>query len=358
MNPVVFNATPYKLQGLLMADQNGQLAYVMVVCATFAFDDQGEPFAAPTQVAVPAGDLPYGEPGRSSIRFDSAALTHKPMVDVVVQACAHAPGGQAVERLGVGVRIGGWTKVLQVTGNRSWSGPLRNKPSAPQPFTTMPVRYERAFGGTVLDGEGVIQACHVANPVGVGYMDACLPDTDVPNIELPDQLLDARGDACAVAGFGVVARNWSPRVALAGTYDQAWVKQRSPVLPVDFNVAHHQGAPLDQQFPGDLAGEPVMLRHLTPEGTWQFRMPRLSVPMQLMQAHGKVSRFHPKVDTIYINAEDRTVTLIARHALANIREMGKVEAIVMGETSPAWMRARTRGKRYVGHAAPRLEGAT
>jgi hypothetical protein len=60
----------------------------------------------------------------------------------------------------------------------------------------------------------------------------------------------------APAGFGPLGKAWAPRLAKAGTYDQAWLDERHPHLPNDFDFGFWNGAPQDQQiaFP-DLSSE-------------------------------------------------------------------------------------------------------
>ncbi len=355
MNPVVYNATRCACQGLLLADPAGQLVYVVVVSATYVFDADGQPHLADRQSPVALGDEPYGDPARSSIRRDSMAFPGKPAVDLILDVSAHAPEGRPVGQLAVGVRVGAWTKVLAVSGDRHWSGPLRNAPGAPRPFVCMPLRYERAYGGAHRDAEGQVLSCLPENPAGVGHDGAPPQDpeieTELPNVERPDDRLVRRGQRCAVAGLGVVARHWAPRVQHAGTYDAAWLASRSPMLPTDFDPRFHQCAPVDQQFPGDLAGEWLTLRHLTPDGAWQVRLPSLDLSLTVL-CRGRAERHRPRVDTVLVDAEARTVTLVARHCIDSLRRLGAVREIVIGDASPAWLRSRQSGKRYVGRSEP------
>ena len=355
MSPKVFNATPFAHQCFLLADPQGQLFFCAVLCATFEFDAAGEPQPCAEQFPVPADDEPFGEPGRSSVRRDSAATPAKQAVDVVIEATAHAPGGKPVEELAVGVRIGGWSKLLSVSGDRNWGGALRNRPSSPRPFVSMPIRYEAAFGGSLFDADGSLKACYPANPVGVGYGAARSADpgvaTEVPNIELPAARLATREQGCAVAGFGVVARNWAPRTGFSGTYDEAWRDGRYPQLPADFDARFHQCAPLDQQFPEFPAGQPVLLRNLRPEGDWRFRMPSLDVAVRVLLADA-MQQARVRVDTVLIDAERRRVSLIARHCVHRLRDLGLVREIIFGEPTRGWLRSRQQGKRYLGQSAP------
>jgi hypothetical protein len=124
------------------------------------------------------------------------------------------------------------------------------------------------------------QVCF-SNPVGCGWIDQrhdrffdeqgqrILTLLRAPQIEPPEAPITAlvmaqnpEGDLDARAmtevaasyphapvGFGVVGRAWAPRLIRAGTYDQAWLDQRWPNLPKDFDFGYWNEAPEDQQIP-------------------------------------------------------------------------------------------------------------
>jgi hypothetical protein len=355
MTPTVYNATPFAQQCMLMMDDDGQLFFAIIVCATYGFDEAGEPLPLAEQPPVPLADEPCGEPGRSSLRRASVASAAKPAVDFIVHASAHAPQGRPVGELAVGVRVGAWTKLLHVVGDRQWTGVLGNQASSPRPFATMPLRYERAFGGSLFDDKGSMRACHLENPVGVGWQRARAPDpavaTALPNIELPGHRLESADCEVPVAGLGAIAPNWAPRVRFAGTCDKAWVESRCPLPPLDIDPRFRQCAPPDQQWPHAMPGAEVQLVNLTPDGRWRFRMPAPDIGVSVLHSGGLESH-RLRVDTVHVDAETRSVSLIARHCLTGIRRLGLVRDVVIGEASPAWLRARRDGKRYIGRCEP------
>ncbi len=357
MTPAIFNTTPFAQQCMLLMDREGQLFFCILVCATYGFDETGEPFPLAVQLPPPLGDEPAGVPGRSSLWRASAASADKPAVDFILNATAHAPHGEEVTEMSAGIRVGSWRKVLTIVGDRQRAGPAGTRVSAPRPFTTMPLRYERAFGGSVRDAEGAVSACHLHNPVGVGWQGAPSSDpsvdSDLPNVGPFGQRMGASDTAFPVAGFGAVAPNWMPRSRHAGTYDKAWLDSRWPLPPLDFDPRFAQCAPLDQQWPHAMPGEEVQLANLTPEGMWGFRMPAPDIGATVLHSAG-VSQYRLRADTVYVDAEARTVSVLARHCLTGLRTLGLVREIVIGDVSPAWLHARRRGKRYVGHDTPAL----
>ncbi|RST46401.1 DUF2169 domain-containing protein [Variovorax sp. DXTD-1] len=357
MTPTILNLTPFAQQCMLLMDREGQLFFCILVCATYGVDETGEPFPLPVQPPPPLGDEPNGVPGRSSLRRASAASVAKPAVDFIVNATAHAPHGEAVTEMAAGVRVGAWRKVLTVTGDRQRVGLTGTRVSSPQPFTAMPLRYERAFGGSVSDDADAVTACHTENPVGVGWRGAPSSDpavtTDLPNIGPFGQRMNASDAAFPVSGFGAIAPNWTPRIHHAGTYDKTWTDSRWPLPPLDLDPRFAQCAPLDQQWPHAMAHEEVQLANLTPEGLWGFRMPAPDIGVTVLHSTG-IAQHRLRVDTVYVDAEARTVSVLARHCLTGLRSLGLVREIVIGDASPGWLRAQRRGKRYVGRAAPAL----
>ncbi|SFQ42825.1 DUF2169 domain-containing protein [Variovorax sp. 770b2] len=357
MTPAIFNTTPFAQQCMLLMDRDGQLFFCILVCATYGFDDAGEPFALPEQVPPPLGDEPNGVPGRSSLRRASAASAAKPSIDFILNATANAPHGQAVTEMAAGVRVGDWRKVLTVTGDRQRIGLTGTRFSSPQPFVAMPLRYERAFGGSVRDAADAVSACHLENPVGVGWRGASSSDpsvaSDLPNIGPLGRRMGASDTTFPVAGFGAVAPNWTPRLNHAGTYDKAWTDSRWPLPPVDLDPRFAQCAPLDQQWPHAMPHEEVQLANLTPEGLWRFRMPAPDIGVTVLHSTG-AAQYRLRTDTVYVDAQARTVSVLARHCLTGLRTLGLVREIVIGDVSPGWLRAQRRGKRHVGRDAPAL----
>lgn len=320
---------------------------VVVVSAAFSALP-GKPLVpVPEQPPVRDADEFVGDPALSSVRYEGETAWLKPGVDVLVNGQAHAPFGRAVERVLVSVRVGDVHKELQVSGDRSWGGLLGGSLSAPRPFTTMPIIYERAFGGTNAKQEG-----DPRNPVGVGFRGALPRDpaiqSQVANVEYPKQAITSSRQTPEPAGLGVVGRAWQPRLPLAGTYDAAWLAEQCPLLALDFDVRHFQAAPVDQQSTTLHGGEPVEVRNMTPDGLWQFSLPTLNVPVGLYYIKRR-SSVSLKLDTVLLEPDLYRVTLIARAGILAERRHGPLVEIVVGHVTPAWKRARLNGKRYLDH---------
>lgn len=337
------NHTPFAAQHLLLPDGEGGELILVVVKASLEFTRDGRLVIADEPTPVRPADEFRGQPGASGLRHDHDLAEAKPRVDLLVHGRAYAPYGELARDLLVELRVGELHKALIVCGDRRWED---GQPSAPAPFESLELCWERAFGGTrdreTVDGR---------NPVGVGYARARSADPEIlselPNIEYPDQRVQSPDDRKpAPAGFGPVARAWSPRRELAGTFDQAWKARRWPLRPRDYDPAHNQAAPADQQLDHYPAGAEVALTNLSPAGIWVFRLPHFDVPLNAFY-DDRWTRPQLRVDTVEIDAEERTLALTARVALPVDRRRPPLRELVLGHMQPGWLRAKHARKCYV-----------
>lgn len=273
------NRTPFEVERNWAVDKDGRRSWLVAVKATFDILEDGSTEVAAEQELPLLAPVFRGADGESSILYPEDLTPPKPAVDLVVNATAHAPGGQASE-MEVACRVGDLEKRLVVVGDRVWEQGLVYgvNPSGPEPFETMPIIWERAYGGwDRSDEDSAKHRMEERNPVGVGFArntDA-LVGGPVANIEDPKKRISGGGTRPTPAGFGAVPPYWRPRLDHAGTYDQDWMDNRRPFLPDDFDERFHQVAPVDQQLPGLRGGEPVELEGMSPEGPLAFTLPKL-----------------------------------------------------------------------------------
>jgi hypothetical protein len=347
------NRTPFTAGKFVLPDKEGQEVVLVVVSATFAHDgSRGGLTLAQKQSALELADLHYGPPHIASVRRESDIALHKPAVDVLINGSAHAPHGRFASSVAVSIAVGDVRKELLVSGDRTWrKGSFGSAATSPEPFATMPIVYERAFGGVDTRSEDPCE--HAAEPrnlSGLGFRGVPSYDpgihTELPNVEYPEDRQSTRTDMPRPAGLGVVSRGWQPRLAWAGTYDNAWLTRQWPLAPMDFDARHYQAAPPDQQSTGLRGGEPVTLRNLTPEGLWQFRLPTLDVPTRLI-FNDRMEELPLRLDTVLIETDVRQVTMICRAYIRTRRNGSALQEIVLGQMTPAWVRARRTGKRFV-----------
>ena len=348
----LLNATAMPAAWTMGIDPSGREHVVVVAKGTFLIPERrraGHAGAQDQQAPLVMADTFTGEPGRSAPVHEAEFAWAKPRCDVLVNATAYAPEGRPAERVRVGVKLGGWRKVIDVVGDRVWiQRGATPAPSAPRPFTTMPVTYDRAFGG-MDDTDPEHASAYMRNPIGRGYgaprSAERLLGRPVANTEDPrDPVLLPWGDY-APMGLGPVARGWQPRLALAGTYDQHWLDEVFPFLPADFDDAPlpgGAGGPADRRAGG---GEEVVLLNLTPAGRVRFRLPTdLEVPVVFFPKRGEVEQRRATLDTVLIEPDHGTLCLVWRCTRPLRRNVFELAEVLVGRASRAWWRAQDSGQ--------------
>jgi hypothetical protein len=206
--------------------------------------------------------------------------------------------------------------------------------SPPRPFVTMPLTYERAFGGVDRrSADAAEHRLHPSNPVGTGFATraAHAEELALPNVEDPGQLIDSWKDRPHPAGFGAIASHWSPRIGYGGTYDASWRKNRFPLLPEDFDERFHQCAPADQQIPGFLTGgERVELVSLSRWPRMSFVLPKVWLTFKTF--FGKEHQEHrSRLHTVIIEPEVPRVMLVWHTSLSCHHDTDRLDVTVIDQ---------------------------
>ena len=275
------NRTPYATGKTWGRDKDGVHQWIVCVKGTFDIRPDGKIGLSDEQLQPLFVPEYNGEAGLSSLRYDADLVLLKPTTDVVLNGTAYAPGGRSRTEFLVGLKVGHKQKVLKVKGNQRWStGPLGGAPSAPQPVTSVPILYERAFGGhDRVHPDPVHQRIDSRNPVGCGVVAdlSHRAGQPLPNFEYPEGNLEAAGPA----GFGAIDSFWSPRKEFAGAYDAAWQRDRFPLVPADWDPRALLSSPVDQRPDRYLSGgEIVELLNLTPNGKFAFALPKVHLTLR------------------------------------------------------------------------------
>ncbi|MGW8392282.1 DUF2169 family type VI secretion system accessory protein [Pseudoduganella sp. HUAS MS19] len=332
---ITSNTTPFLAEPFAYTGKGGIKRFVVVVKATFdvGLDSECKPAAA--QVPFVYCDQHYGEPGSSSLRHECDFAPVKLRADVLLHAQAIVPGHRALSELVVALSGPGFMKEALVTGDRCWQrGILGISPSAPQLFTSLPLVWDRAFGGADLSNEQVTEnGCELRNPAGVGFHLNSDPSTilgkALPNIELPGKPMRFWFDKPSPIGFAPVGRNWRPRIGFAGTYDQAWMETTRPFLPKDFDDQYFQSAPQDQQLPTLWPGAAFACRNMSEEGLFAVRLPSFEVPVRFY-FDDRTEALALKADTLILEPAARRVILLGRAGVVLPRKVLALREIQLG----------------------------
>jgi len=269
----------------------------------------GQPLdEAPAEPFLPT-DLYYepGDPEICTIHREEECAPWKLATDVVVLAEAHAPEGRPAERTTIGVEVAGRRRMLSVIGDRKAIHRGGQLPgfTDPRPFTTMPMRYERAYGGADLRSLPEAPFYYPRNTHGRGVALRNSADAveglALPNIEDPEDLLTPErlvigeparwNDMPLPAGIGFFHRTWYPRcsfVAALPPYvdvDTVLREEQLGLVPEgqialgrafrlpSFDLRFHSAASLGLVVPDLAPGAAIRLARLSPEPILSFTLP-------------------------------------------------------------------------------------
>jgi hypothetical protein len=216
---------------------------------------------------------------------------------------------QPVTQLILSAQVGPHVYKLRVTGKRIWretgGWSKRIAPSEPEPFTMMPLSYNRAFGGKAEFNHEM--SLWPDNPDGIGYYltKEQAVGGPLPNIEPADgPHIQSWEDKPPVAGWGPYPMFWGLRARESVEVDAgtAAVKKIKPML---FNNAHPS-----MVVPEIRPGFHVRVENLL-EQTIQF-----VVPQSLAKARINMGNRHfevaAQIDGLILWADQQKVVLIQR----------------------------------------------
>ncbi|MET1254929.1 DUF2169 family type VI secretion system accessory protein [Aliikangiella maris] len=326
----VNNATVMQHEMLFLTDKNASLILSLVVKGTFDLLPKSEEgiecelkFAEQQRPVNLDGEY-VAQPESSSYLYEPETAYTKPTTDIVVIGDA-VSGRGPVRALTVDIKVGQLQKKLMVFGDRQWIKQSSSyRISTPEPFESLPLIYENAFGGwDRRDSDESNHHFEARNSVGKGFyhpevtkknIDSELP-LYLPNIENPEQLIQKITDTPEPAGCGFTLPHWQPRVTLAGTYDEQWLTTKSPLLPDDFRSDFFNAASPGLIAPKYLCGdEKVQISNMTRNGLLIFELPKLN-PYCSIELTDSDNPMPLLLDTVIINLKNQQVELIWRNYL-------------------------------------------
>jgi len=332
----MINLTPFSHLRLFKSDCRGLEFGVVIVKATYVFDEDERCVLSDEQEMPNAEERSFDQAEFSSLRQPSDHVGYKPSTDMIFNVVAYAPEGKAAKSWTVGVEITdgqGITirKTLRITGPRwwlpKWQRALTDKEkrewqkyrhlfegwelSQPEPITHLPIRYEYAYGGTLLKGEDQnghpIVDAYQYNPVGLGWIDKEWTDHTMAQpaaqIEYADEPITDPYKPYRPAGFGAIHRAWLPRRPLAGTYDQHWIDKIWPKWPPDYDFCFNNAA-ADGLCGHGFLQLPIKIQlvHLHPTLSHRSIMfDGVDLLASYQQQDGRFFAFRPRLDTLYLD---------------------------------------------------------
>lgn len=172
----------------------------------------------------------------------------KPHAEWLINGSFYSSNGESCIAGQARAQVAQSQKSLNVFGDRQWTAGLPSKPSS---FISMPLDYQRAFGGNEL----------LSNPTGIGFK-----QSDLPNIESSKDVITDNHKPYLPAGFSPLDPSWPQRSQFQGSYDQSYMEKYFPGYPQDMDWRLFMNAPQDQWFDNFLLGnEEYHFENLHPE---------------------------------------------------------------------------------------------
>jgi len=271
----------------------GALHLTIVAKATFRLVNE-KPMTRVDPRPILWADQHHGNSPVASVRWpsDVAPRVPKPQVIVAGSACSGgAPTSSLVVRLGVfaGSQIA-LHKELRVV--------------SPEPFTKMPLLYEKAFGGV---------GC-AENPIGVGADG----EAERPSLVHPT-------DPGRPAGLGVIGASWPARRRRLGETPRRVLEAPIAEIPAGFDWAYFQAAPEDQLVFGLRGDEWIVMDGLCPTAArMRSCLPRARGEARVFGLRGVGDGADElatgltlplDADTLLVDSDAQTCTLVLRNHL-------------------------------------------
>jgi uncharacterized protein YjbI with pentapeptide repeats len=325
----VYKDTPFELSMMPWELEPPRSTLMVVVKATFSLGVDGPCGIADEQVPC-LGEVPWEDGDPPSLKTETDYAVIKPRGEWYLVGTARAPAGQRVTVLPVRVRIGPSQKQLAVWGDRVWQrSVLGYRPGPPEPFESMPLRWERSFGGPRVP----------ENPVGRGLAPIQVGDQTVdvlPNIEDPARPMVSKDDRPPPVGMFPIPSMWRARIQRTGTYDELWKSSRWPFFPRDFDFTFFNCAPPDQwiaqYWRGDEEIELTGLHPMLPRVhtrlpgiaarlfvEWATPRPPGSKPLELLSCAELEALGPPRLQQVPLSLDTIVVDADAGHAICSWR---------------------------------------
>ncbi len=314
------NFTPFPNMQFANWDAQGREFGVFMVKVAWDISENGDCTLSEEQEPFHFTDQFADAPNSSPPLYASDLVPYKPQTDIILNATTYPPGGQPATEWHAQLRavddINNATlidKKLTITGPRQWIPRWHGwKLSAPAKASAVDLRYDKAFGGVIPQGEDdkgapILKAWEY-NPVGCGWADrkhtSAEHPLEAPQILLTDQSLQDPHTTLPPAGFGPVQAAWLPRRPRGGTYDRAWEENVWPGYPADYDFAFHNAA--SDGMTCDLpmgAGVLLTMTHLHPtQDIWEVKLPYPPI-VAYLEMGSRVVPTAMMLDTVHLDID-------------------------------------------------------
>ncbi|UXN02960.1 DUF2169 domain-containing protein [Bartonella sp. HY406] len=304
--------TTIVVKGQLKVDFNQKLYFVKEV-PDFVFSD----------IFLPNSDM-------QELLYESDLAPFKPKTDFIINAVARSPENKMLKNWPVKFGIDNCLSYgFHVQGKRQFEpkGSSSNfdwQLSDAEPFSKLPILYQYAFGGTVKTSNEDVTS-YSYNPIGQGlvshYVLTQKEPISVPQIGSIVELNNFKiGKNITIHGCGPITKSWLPRIACAGALNDAWLRERYPLMPENFDFNYWNAAPLPLQSASYLNGdETITMNGLFHDPrSYNLQLPNKKISARIKRRGKKDNEeILLNLDTIHCdvqseNIEEHLITLLWR----------------------------------------------
>jgi len=264
---------------------------VVVAVAQFRRSFDGRFFATRKPPEMRFEDMFTADPACSALHTEQDIAPGKAATDLIIRGAASSPGGKDMTDWPVSIAIAERLfHSFHVRGPVLWernNAGRRWQQTAPARVSKVAIDFSFAFGGTLNDDQGKPLDFLPENPAGLGFANkGWLDQRDTP-FRAPQIGLLAEWIAAdplsrlSIVGSGPIAKTWLPRRALAGTFDNEWLRDRHPRMPRDHDIAFWNAAPAPLQIAPFLKGdEVIILNGFSVDGRIQVDLPGTALVLE------------------------------------------------------------------------------
>lgn len=323
------NKTAYSTKEAWVRGRQGEEIWTVAIKSTWDIQPDGTTKLSDTQQQVNVGPVMHSD--GKTLLYDTDLGPGKNATDIILNGHAIVPDGKFSTSVPVGLKVGSIVRLARVYGDRVWDG---KRYKEPHPFNKMPISYNKMSRGDYFPAYK-----SDFNPAGIAV--STEPEiwiSALPNIEF-------YGDE-TIPGFGALPRHWPGRLQFAGTYDDRWQKEQSPLLPEDLDERYWQCVPAPLYAGGQLkGGEVVCLGNLTPPGYGNnglliFELPRIVPAFRTLFYDGSVRHHHGRLHTVIIEPDFPRVSMVWHSALPCHHLVNQLESTTVSEKRRLFIRPK------------------
>ncbi len=251
---------PFRVSTLVFGIASSGWHLSVCVKGTFNLVHGSEATVA-TQQDSAHGDIYWDHDPQASLYTPSDFIPYKTRVDILLSGHAFAPYGTPTESMFARLAVGRFSKVLRLTGERSWVRTAEGlRPSPIKPFVSIPLRHELALK----QGENKIGIDMNKGEVREGYA--------LPRIATID------ADSTSTPGFGPLAPRLRALRHQLSPSSLLWIQRLrfgAEVAPGGFDFDFFNAAPRDQQIEKLELGSTITLENIMPRTpVFETRLPK------------------------------------------------------------------------------------